>query len=112
MNTEPGPNYADVECRPGVYAIYGDGVLLYVGSSENLKTRLHSHKFEWVHYSTSVMHPEWGWFKSGHIKYSYSVRAGDWLMREHRLIKRLKPPKNIRGIEGRHRRRKAVARGE
>jgi len=68
---------------PGVYAIFIDNQLKYIGSSGNLASRLLAHK---------------RFYPIGHeitIKISHSRMAGDWLMREYRLIKRLRPMFNL-----------------
>ena len=82
--------------RPGVYAIYGDGQLLYIWQSENIAKRLLSgHKANYAHYSNAIILP-WGRFKTVTIKVKRSRRFGDWLTDEARLIRRLSPPGNVR----------------
>ena len=65
--------------RPGVYAIYRYGKLVYIGSSSNLRARLGSHEK----------------LKKGDaVKIKLTRKLGDWLMIEYRLIARLQPELN------------------
>lgn len=86
----------DVPQEPGVYAIYIDRVLVYIGQSTNLFQRLCSYNINFARYSDSIETP-WGNGFKVHCKYSLSSRYGDWLMREARLIRRLQPSGNKRG---------------
>ena len=80
----------------GVYAIYLDGVLSYVGESINIQERFWMHNIRWG-YACNIISP-WGRdHKSVFVKVSVSARYGDWAMRELRLIRRLLPPFNRRG---------------
>lgn len=81
---------------PGVYAIYLDGRLAYIGQSVDLRNRLSEHRIR-QGYDHNV-HTDWGTFKTMQIKISFSRRYGDWAMRELRLIRRLRPWANRRGI--------------
>jgi hypothetical protein len=69
------------------YAVYINGALVYIGQTENLLARFRAHvaKSKWL---------------SGEItiKAKLSRRFGDWAMTEIRLIKRLQPLFNRRGI--------------
>jgi excinuclease UvrABC nuclease subunit len=98
------PEFAPVAA--GVYAIYVNGELVYVGSSKNLRQRLAQHNVRYG-YSPSVITP-WGQFHhadaSYHCKVKVSRRYGEWAMLELRLIRRLKPRCNTRHVD-----RKAVA---
>jgi|SRR5579872_6530491 len=88
----------DLPDLPGCYAIFGDGELVYIGSSENIRSRVCvSHRIEVAHYSDSVRTP-WGYFTSLVVKYRLSKKTGDWLMIEYRLIRRLRPRGNRRGV--------------
>jgi hypothetical protein len=89
-----------------VYAIYCDGVLTYVGSTENLRSRMCSYGFEFARYSHSIK-SVFGFHTEIDIKYSTGCR-GEWLKREWRLINRLRPPANVRGTG---RSRKVAANG-
>lgn len=83
------------------YAVYFDGVLSYIGSTHDLRNRFSGHAFRHS-YGKSFITP-WGEFDLPlkiTIKYSVSRRYGDWLMREARLIRRLKPVFNKR-LKGR-----------
>ena len=96
---------------PGCYAVYENGVLVYVGSSANLAARCR------VYFTKSRMRgrfdygdpaldfPQfvtpWGFRHHGNavtVKVKVSRRLGDWLMREYRLIRRLQPRENRAGI--------------
>lgn len=71
--------------EPGVYAILDGNKVLYVGSSQNLKKRISCH--------SKLLKT----LPDGKYKFSCSRRYGDWLMREVRLIRRLRPKLNVRG---------------
>ncbi len=83
---------------PGVYAIYYGSNLVYIGSSRHVQRRIAEH---------SVILTQQGIFADfiirgnpNHrvkIKVSYSKKYGEWLMREARLLKRLKPLFNLKG---------------
>jgi predicted GIY-YIG superfamily endonuclease len=79
---------------PGVYAIYFDDRLVYIGQSSNMRTRISAHCIR-QGYSKYL---NWGEkFNVGlscYVKVSPSIRYGDWAMRELRLIKRLQPSGN------------------
>lgn len=74
---------------PGVYVVYGDGVLVYVGQSGSVSKRICTHRIVYS-YGSSILTP-WGQFKTVRVKVRYSTKFGDWAMREIRLIWRLKP---------------------
>ena len=85
--------------RPGVYAIFVGGTVVYVGSSLNMKARFVGHRFRYG-YARNIITP-WGDFpddgaSSVTCKFRVSRRLGDWLMWEFRLIRRLQPMFNIR----------------
>jgi excinuclease UvrABC nuclease subunit len=67
------------------YCIFsGNGELLYVGQTLNLKARFYSHR-------ASKSFPD-----DAYIKIRCGDKYGDWAMREARLIRRLRPPLNAR----------------
>ncbi len=82
---------------PGVYVMYLDGKLSYVGSSQNLRIRCADHIRFRQRYSSNITTP-WGMYGDVKTKYRLSERLGDWLMHEHRLICRLQPPCNVRHV--------------
>lgn len=87
-----------IPSRPGVYAIYFDGELVYIGQSWNLRERFFMHKFRPA-YTRGVTITPWGNTEPGVVvmaKTKLSVRYGDWAMQELRLIRRLKPRFNIK----------------
>lgn len=79
---------------PGVYVIFGDGAVVYVGSSTHVAGRLKEHGLRRCH--SGVTTP-WGTFECVLVKVAYTRRFGDWLMREARLIHRLNPTGNTIG---------------
>lgn len=78
----------------GVYAIYFDGDLVYIGSGVNLQGRITAH--EWF------LRHSIDWQTPGRvvIKFRRSRRYGDWAMIELRLLRRLSPRlnKSMRGV--------------
>jgi len=81
---------------PACYAIFGDGRLLYVGSTENLADRITGHGIRELR--TRNCTTPWGSFGGVVVKFRPSRKYGDWLMAEARLIRRLQPPFNKRGV--------------
>ena len=78
--------------KPGVYAIYFDDEVVYIGQSNNLLARLTRHQIRYG-YARNIRTP-WGDLPDSvrvHCKYRISRRLGDWAMWEIRLIHRLKP---------------------
>ncbi len=73
---------------PGVYAIYADGKLAYIGKSVNVRKRLCEHGIR-----GNKGRCLFGTFEIG-LKVKYSKRYGDWAMWELRLLRRLKPSLN------------------
>lgn len=65
---------------PAVYVIYDGGKVVYIGSTAGLRYRLKAHRAGIL---KKLQNPR--------IKFSFTKHYGDWLMREARLIKRLKP---------------------
>ena len=82
----------DVLPLPGVYAIYGDGRLIYIGSSTAVGSRLTAHLK-----ATDRLCTPWGKFSVVIVKVRYERKHYDWLMLERRLIERLNPPGNKAG---------------
>lgn len=78
------------------YAIYLDGLLTYVGSTENLRVRVGNH-VKIPRYSALFDTP-WGRARCVTVKFRPSRKYGDWVMHELRLIRRLQPTGNTRGI--------------
>ena len=95
----PHWKFPDIEA---CYVVYCDGQLTYIGCAENLRKRFHC-RFEYARYSATINTP-WGGFLNVKVKYRPSRRFGDWAMIELRLIRRLQPKGNRKGI-----RRKLVA---
>ena len=80
---------------PGVYVIYVDKRIVYVGQTLNIHKRLLSYKFRYS-YTGSIITP-WGFCKKLKIKIQYSSKFGDWAMKELRLINRFQPIHNCVG---------------
>lgn len=79
----------------GVYAVYFDDGLVYVGSSTDIANRFSEHRIRHG-YGKNIITP-WGDVDSTTrvtLKVRRSARVGDWAMWEIRLIKRLKPKFN------------------
>lgn len=82
---------------PGVYSIYGDDRLLYIGQSRNIYHRIQDH---FIHRTSIGFQTKWGIFKSVAVKVRTSFkRQDDWLRLESALIRRTQPPHNILGIQ-------------
>lgn len=73
---------------PCCYVVYIHGSLAYVGQTENLKKRLAAH------FSKRFLPAE-----GVTVKAKLPRRYGEWAMTELRLIKRLRPTLNTRGVE-------------
>lgn len=101
-------------CERGAYAVYHDGVLVYVGSSARLQKRLQPYLATLRNEKRPRRQPPHSCARRRvgdgvvvTIKVTPSQRLGDWLMREYRLIHRLKPRDN-RQWTGQYSRRAAV----
>ena len=79
---------------PAVYAIYFDGELGYIGQTVRLSGRLSSYHIHINLFGGPLWVTPWGSFNDVRIKFKLGHRYGDWLMREARLIRRLKPKFN------------------
>jgi excinuclease UvrABC nuclease subunit len=91
----------EMPMTPAVYAVYLDQELVYLGQTSNLRNRFREHNFRFG-YKKNVLLP---WvdvpdYTVIRIKASGSKKYGDWAMRELRLIKRLRPRFNIKGVRG------------
>jgi excinuclease UvrABC nuclease subunit len=77
----------------GVYAVYIDGQLVYIGQSSDIANRIANHRFRFG-YRKNVILPWNGDVPDTSkisLKIKRSKRFGDWAMWELRLIRRLKP---------------------
>lgn len=77
------------------YVIYFDGALRYIGSTNNLRNRFSGHGIRYGYGRN--LHTPWGDFPDDiniTLKYKVSIKYGDWLMIECRLIKRVQPTFN------------------
>jgi excinuclease UvrABC nuclease subunit len=96
------PAREDPPALPGVYVIFVNGQVAYVGSSMNMRARFVGHKFRFG-FARNI-HTPWGSFPDTSpggsdavtCKFRTSRRLGDWLMWEFRLIRRLQPIFNAR----------------
>lgn len=92
--------------RPGCYVILLGGKAIYVGQSESVQRRITRYAFRNVpgHEQMHDGHTAtpWGYFhwRDGKItgKVRYAIKFGEHLMAEARLIRKLKPRLNIRGL--------------
>lgn len=85
--------------EPGVYVVLISGLAVYVGSSNKLKRRLKQHGF-FNDYDGYTYTP-WGkfpWAQPVTLKVKYPKKHGAHLMLEYRLIRKLRPKFNIRGV--------------
>lgn len=76
-----------------VYVIYLDNELVYIGSTNNMFSRITRHVIT-QSFETHQIATPWGNGTRLTIKYKKSRRFGDWLMDEVRLIRRLRPRGN------------------
>lgn len=84
--------------KPAVYAVYdGDNGLIYVGETTNLRSRFQQHNFVLSHYSLNYRGNQFDAVDIL-IKAKYSKKFGQEAMVERRLIKRLRPLRNQRGV--------------
>jgi excinuclease UvrABC nuclease subunit len=74
------------------YAIYFDGEMVYIGSTNNLRNRFSGHAFRYG-YGKNIITPfqEVPYDTKITIKYKPIKKYGYWLMLEARLIRRLQP---------------------
>ncbi len=77
----------------GVYAVFMNGILSYIGQTRDLGSRIASHNF----YRRGVYATPWGLCETLWVKVRPSDHFGDELRREARLIRRLKPRFNKNG---------------
>lgn len=88
------PRWALPRCA-GVYAIYFDDELVYIGQSVDIYNRFSEHSIRYG-YAQNIITP-WGDLPSTakvRVKVKRSRRLGDWAMHEIRLIHRLRPRLN------------------
>lgn len=79
----------------GVYVIYFDAAIKYIGCSKDVAARLGQHKFQYSYGKTLVT--PWGEVPSSTVvtvKVKPSTKMGQWAMQEIRLIHRLRPEFN------------------
>ena len=88
----------------GVYAVYFDGSLVYIGQSVDIANRFSEHRFRYGY--AKVLRTPWADVPIDTritVKVKRSLRIGDWAMWEIRLINRLRPIYNSQ-----HRRKRAA----
>lgn len=94
-----------IKAVPGCYVLMHGSRVMYVGQSENVRRRLMGYRFEnfpdFDRQDYYVMTP-WGpWYGCGGEaagRVFYAKRFGEQLMVEARLIRRLQPEFNRRGL--------------
>lgn len=73
--------------KPGVYVVYINGILSYVGQSNTPRIRFYQHGIN--HFDK--FETPWGEFDELYIKIKYPSSYGKEAMIEKRLLKKLKP---------------------
>lgn len=76
--------------KPGVYVVYCNDMIGYIGQTECLRSRF-STGHNIYQADDGTYQTPWGVFASCRIKYAVCRRVGEWLMLECRLIRRLEP---------------------
>ncbi len=94
---DPGDYPDTIPEEPGCYVIYMDGRVVYVGSTTNVLKRIKAHGIRLARYSNGY-YSAWGRAHRLLVKCKVGERYGEWRMWEARLIKRLQPPYNRRGV--------------
>lgn len=95
---------SDPPACPAVYVFFMNGRPFYVGSTSNLRSRIISHikpRTEWWGHEPAISERMLDMRNCQQIRFKRSLRYGDWLMWEARLIKRLQPVGNKRGTSRR-----------
>ena len=90
----------EVGREPGLYAIRFCSAIVYIGSSSNLRSRLSTYPI-WPDSERPRCAPWSIYFDDRHeleVCVSGSRRAGDWLMREYRLVRRIMPRHNTHHV--------------
>lgn len=77
---------------PGVYVIYLDGLLSYVGQSNTPRFRFRQHG---LRDGIEGYPTPWGVFKDMYVKIKYPAKYGMEAMIEKRIIRKLKPRFNV-----------------
>jgi hypothetical protein len=93
---EPGVFPSIAAC----YVVILNGTFMYIGSTESLRMRFLGHSIDWHPYDANYLTP-WGSADSVVVKYRPTRKYGDWAMVELRLIRRLQPVLNVRGVGAR-----------
>lgn len=89
-----GFDYNKIPDLPGIYAIYFNSHLVYIGSSGNLRKRFWHHRF--CPRGSGLVDTPWGerQLRTIRLKWRTTDRYGEWLMIEARLIRRIRPALN------------------
>lgn len=95
-NFYPFEEWFSITRGAGVYAVYCDGVLIYIGQSADVLKRLESYKMNYG-FSNGRIYTPWGFCKDLYVKVRSARRMGEHLMIEARMIARLKPKFNCVG---------------
>ena len=92
-----------IPANPGVYAIYNESDLVYIGQAVDLLARMRRHRYVVL----GTKEPSTRWDKDGlevyerknlRVKYRLSKKVGEWLSAEFRLVSRLQPLLNTRKL--------------
>lgn len=81
---------------PGVYIVFLDGALAYIGSAKNIAKRLATHNLRVPGYSAAMLTP-WGRCSDAIVKIRVCFDRAQRLALELKLIRRLDPPFNVLG---------------
>ena len=93
--------------RPGCYAIFANGKPVYIGQSESVRRRIDGYRcanvpgqgVDQFDGTTRTPWGEWRWAEGGiTAKVKYANKYGEQLMVEARLIRKLRPRFNLRGL--------------
>jgi predicted GIY-YIG superfamily endonuclease len=90
MNRTKLPN------SPCTYCLIVDGEVIYIGSTRRLKSRFYEHKIRYG-FARNIILP---WLTVPDtskvvLKIKKTIKYGDWVMDEMRLIKKLQPKYNL-----------------
>lgn len=80
---------------PGCYVLTLDGKAVYVGQSNNVQARFYSHGIKCL--GDELWQTRWGILRGDlRLRVRFATLYGDWMMREARLLRRLRPSLNKR----------------
>ena len=89
----PRDHRRSIKSAPGCYAIFDELGLLYIGQSENVWSRLNHGHNVFAQEDSDLRSRKFD-VRISHIKVRYDKLFGERLMREARLIRKLRPSGN------------------